>query len=326
MAPIKSCEEETACPFLEEVLLGLSRPEKTLPTKFFYDKRGSGLFERICELPEYYPTRTELAIMDAHAQEMGKSIGPEHVVLELGSGASLKTKHLLRAMDRPAVYVPLDISQSALDDASAMLEQEFPELQIAPVCGDFMEEIQLPELPMAYQGVVTYFPGSTIGNLNDTNAVALLNRIRLLDQDSDLLIGIDLEKDHQILLDAYNDRQGVTAEFNKNLLLRINAELNGDFDLSLFDHRAIYNPTAHRIEMQLISRIEQTVTVEGESFEFAVQESICTEHSHKYTVERFAHLAAEADFRVARVWQDARRWFAVLLLTPESTSTLPNQN
>lgn len=310
----------TSGPFLKDVRQGLSAVQKTLPSKYLYDQRGSQLFEEICELEEYYPTRTELAIMEAHVDNMRASVGPEHVVLELGSGASLKTRLLLHAIDRPAAYVPLDISQSALDEAVLMLRREFPDLTIAPVCGDFMDEIRLPELPVDYHGVVTYFPGSTIGNLNHRNAVALLQRIRRVDAESDLLIGIDLEKDRRVLLEAYDDRKGVTAAFNLNLLKRINKELAGDFDLEQFAHQAIYNEQAHRIEMHLVSQVDQTVRIAGEEFEFAQGESICTEHSHKYTVERFAELAAEADFAVSNVWTDDRRLFAVLLLTPADQS------
>lgn len=183
-----------------------------------------------------------------------------------------------------------------------------------------MDEIRLPDLPVEYHGVVTYFPGSTIGNLNHRNAAALLQRIRRVDAESELLIGIDLEKDRRILLEAYNDRKGVTAAFNLNLLTRINNELGGDFDLKQFAHQAIYNEQAHRIEMHLVSQIDQTVRIAEEEFEFAQGESICTEHSHKYTVERFAELAAEADFAVSKVWTDERELFAVLLLAPADQS------
>ncbi len=259
--------------------------------------------------------------MQAHVHEMSAAIGPDFVVLELGSGSSLKTKLLLEAMQSPAAYVPFDISQSALDDAVEMLKSEFPSLKIAPVCGDFMSEISLPDLPAQHRGVVTYFPGSTIGNLNHKNAVALLERIRRVDAESDLLIGIDLEKDRQILLDAYNDAEGVTAAFNLNLLTRINNELNADFDLEHFQHRAIYNEEAHRIEMQLVSQTRQSVTIDDHIFEFEANETICTEHSHKYTLERFEKLAGEAGFKVANSWTDEKDWFAVLLLTPVDAIT-----
>ncbi len=315
------CDNVSTSSFLTDVLRGLSQTEKTLPSKYFYDEAGSRLFENICELDEYYPTRTELSIMQRHAQEMSDAIGPDHVVLELGSGSSLKTQLLLKAMQRPAAYVPFDISQSALNEAVARLEQDFPSLNIAPVCGDFMSEIQLPSKLAEYRGVVTYFPGSTIGNLNHKNAVALLERIRRVNAESDLLIGIDLEKDRQILLDAYNDSEGVTAAFNLNLIKRINNELNADFDLNQFQHRAIYNEQAHRIEMQLVSQVQQRVTIGGQVIEFEANETICTEHSHKYTIERFEELAAEAGFKVANSWVDEKDWFAILLLTPADATS-----
>lgn len=318
MSTKASCEEINSSPFLTDVVNGLSQTPKTLPTKFFYDKLGSELFEQICELPEYYLTRTELAIMEAHATDMGASIGPHHVVLELGSGASLKTRKLLSEIDRPAAYVPLDISPTALESAAEMLRTEFPKIHITPLCCDFMKEIRLPKLDVEYHGVVTYFPGSTIGNLNHTNAVALLKRIRHVDQESDLLIGIDLEKDRGVLLDAYNDRSGVTAAFNKNLLTRINRELDGDFDVDQFQHRAIYNEEAHRIEMHLVSLTDQSVTIGQSTFDFSENESICTEHSHKYTIPRFESLVSEAGFKIAKSWTDPQNLFAVILLTPDN--------
>ncbi|MEW4487148.1 L-histidine N(alpha)-methyltransferase [Thalassoglobus sp. JC818] len=308
--------------FLEDVIIGLGQDQKTLPSKYLYDKLGSELFEEICQLDEYYPTRTELSIMETHIEEMSRTIGPDHVLLELGSGASVKTRLLLQSLSHLAAYVPFDISESALEEAVTKLSEEFPHLHIHPVCGDFMQEISIPELNVDYSGSVTYFPGSTIGNLTHDKAVELLQRIRRVDEQSDLLIGVDLEKDRSVLLNAYNDREGVTAAFNLNLLRRINRELNANFDLNQFEHRAVYNETAHRIEMHLVSLTDQTVTVADREFRFQSGEFICTEHSHKYTIDRFRTLAAEADFDVAQSWTDTNDWFAVLLLTPgESTAS-----
>ena len=304
--------------FLEDVLAGLGKPNKTLPSKYFYDKTGSELFERICDLDEYYPTRTELAIMQESVEEMGATIGPDHVLLELGSGSSTKTRLLLEHLDHLAAYVPFDISQSALDEAVDRLSDEFPELHVHPVCGDFMEQIEIPELEVKYTGSVTYFPGSTIGNLTNSEAVALMRRIRNIDEESDLLIGIDLEKDQSILLNAYDDSEDVTAAFNLNVLDRINTELGGDFEVDQFRHQAIYNEEMHRIEMHLVSLTEQTVHVGEAEIHFSTNESICTEHSHKYTVDRFAELAQAADFQISKLWTDPKEWFAVILLTPSA--------
>lgn len=306
--------------FQADVVAGLRQPRKSLPSKYFYDAIGSELFEQICELDEYYPTRIELGIMQQNIGDVSRAIGHEHVLLELGSGSSTKTELLLANIEHLAAYVPFDISRSALDDAFAKLSQRFPDLDIHPVCGDFMQEIGLPRLDAEYSGTVTYFPGSTIGNLTNDSAISLLRRIRAIDKDSDLLIGIDLEKDRRILLDAYNDSAGVTAEFNLNLLDRINRELDANFDLGQFDHLAVFNEHAHRIEMHLVSQSDQTVNIDNEIFSFQQGESICTEYSHKYTVDRFAKLAAAAKFDVTSVWTDERDWFAVLLLSPSDST------
>ncbi|TWT52250.1 Histidine-specific methyltransferase EgtD [Thalassoglobus neptunius] len=310
--------------FLDDVINGLGQDQKTLPSKYLYDKTGSELFEEICQLGEYYPTRTELAIMETHIDEMSRTIGPDHVLLELGSGASVKTRLLLQSLSHLAAYVPFDISESALDEAVTKLGEEFPHLHIHPVCGDFMQEISLPDLDVDYSGSVTYFPGSTIGNLTHDKAVELLQRIRRVDEQSDLLLGVDLEKDRSVLLNAYNDSEGVTAAFNLNLLQRINRELGANFDVNQFEHRAVYNEFAHRIEMHLVSRHDQRVTIADREFRFQPGEYICTEHSHKYTIERFSALAAEADFHVAESWTDSNEWFAVLLLTPGAAT--PNSS
>ena len=302
--------------FLDDVLAGLSHDRKTLPSKYFYDATGSELFEQICELDEYYPTRTELSIMERHVAEISSSIGPHHLLLELGSGSSTKTELLLESLHDLAVYVPFDISQSALDDAVSKLARQFPELSVHSVCGDFMEQIELPQIDIHHQGTVTYFPGSTIGNLTDTGAIDLLRRIREVDRESELLIGIDLVKDRGVLLSAYNDAAGVTAQFNLNLLERINRELGSEFDLDQFRHRAIYNEPAHRIEMQLVSQRSQSVQIAGETLHFSEGESICTEYSHKYTIDRFSQLARAADFQISNLWTDEQNWFAVLLLAP----------
>jgi dimethylhistidine N-methyltransferase len=300
--------------FLDEVRRGLSRAHKTLPTEFLYDARGSRLFDAICELPEYYPTRTELAIMREHLPEMAAAVGPGVTLVEYGSGSSMKTRLLLHELVRPAVYVPVDISREHLLDAAARLRREFPSVRIEPICADFTAPFEVPVSRGAGRRVV-YFPGSTIGNFEPTAAVGLLRQMaRIAGDDGGLLVGVDLRKPLEILEPAYNDAAGVTAEFNLNLLRRIDRELGGDFDLSRFGHRAYFDEEHGRIVMTLVSRCAQIVTVANERYRFAEGEAIRTEYSHKYTLEGFAGLAAKAGLRIERVWTDPQQWFSVQLL------------
>jgi L-histidine N-alpha-methyltransferase len=300
--------------FLADVLRGLSRPQKLLPCKYFYDERGSQLFEAICRTPEYYPTRTELAIMRRHAAEMAGLLGARRVVVELGSGSGWKTRLLLRHLPRPAAYVPVDVSSECLMRFAAELRGEFPDVEVAPVAADFTRHFEVPDAPFPDDRRAVYFPGSTIGNFETDEARRLLARMaELCGPDGALLIGIDLVKALDVLEAAYNDRQGVTAAFNLNLLQRINRELGADFDLSSFRHRAFYDEALGRIEMHLVSTRPQTVRVGGRAFRFEAGETIHTENSHKYAVAGFASLAGAAGWRLGRTWTDADALFAVQL-------------
>jgi L-histidine Nalpha-methyltransferase len=298
--------------FLADVIAGLRLPQKRLPCKYFYDERGSELFEEICRLPEYYPTRTELSIMQTHAGDMAEAIGTCVTLMELGSGASLKTRYLLDELD-PGRYVPIDISADALEGAVCALEDDYPELTIDPDCSDFTQGLDAQH----HEGPVTvYFPGSTIGNLEDHEAEQLLEHVAAaIGGDGRFLLGIDLQKDLKTLLPAYDDAQGVTAEFNLNMLRRINRELDADFDLDGFTHQALYNADRHRVEIYLRSESHQRVSIDEAVFDFARGETICTEYSHKYTVSGMTQLAREAGLVVEDVWTDVNRLFAVLLFS-----------
>jgi len=301
--------------FLDDVLAGLREHPKRLPCKYFYDEAGSALFDRICDLPEYYPTRTERSIMASHAREMATAIGPEALVVEFGSGSSSKTRLLLDVLERPAAYVPVDISREHLLRSAAALRDEYPALEILPVAADFTAPIALPPTRLAPARRVVYFPGSTIGNFTEAGATALLRGVAsICGRGGALLIGADLKKDSATLERAYDDSAGVTAAFNRNLLARMNRELGADFDLDQFDHNAVWVEESGRIEMHLVSRTEQAVCLDGEAIRFAAGEAICTEHSHKYTLDGFAGLGSTAGFAVRRVWTDEDGLFSVQLL------------
>ena len=305
--------------FLEEVTEGLSRPRKALPPKYFYDERGAGLFEAICELPEYYLTRAELAIMAEHAGEMAGHLGRDCAVIEYGSGSGRKTRLLLKALS-PVAYVPIDISRSQLQATAMEIAAEFPGLSVTAVCADYSRALSLPRLADAPpRRRVVYFPGSTIGNLTPSEAAGFLaNACRLAGPGGGMLVGVDLKKDAARLNAAYNDARGITAEFNLNLLARINRELGADFDLAAFRHHAFYSEAEGRIEMHLVSLAEQSVRVGSARFAFRAGETIHTESSYKYSVEEFEELARGARFRPERCWTDERRQFAVhYLAVPE---------
>jgi dimethylhistidine N-methyltransferase len=302
--------------FRTDVLNGLRRRHKRLPCKYFYDDVGSQLFDRICELPEYYPTRTELAILGADAPAMAARLGRHCLVIEYGSGSSIKTRLLLDALDRPAAYLPVDIACEHLERSAAALANNHPGLVVLPVCADFTCRFALPPGVPAAARRVAYFPGSTIGNFAPRPAASLLAEMgRLVGPGGAVLIGVDLKKDPKVLEPAYNDAAGVTAAFNLNLLARINRELAGDFDLDRFEHHALYDPTFGRVEMYLISRRRQSVRAAGERIDFEEGEPILTECSYKYTVRGFQALAAAAGLRARQVWTDANRWFSVQYLT-----------
>jgi L-histidine Nalpha-methyltransferase len=301
--------------FLRDVLGGLRRSPKRLPCKYFYDRRGSELFDQICLLDEYYLTRSELAIMERDAAEMGEQIGAGVKLVEYGSGSSVKTRYLLDGLPDPVAYVPVDISGEHLHRTAAELARDYPRIEILPVCADFTKHFALPLSNRAASHAAAYFPGSTIGNFMPGEAAELLQKITgLCGTGGGLLIGIDLQKDPATIEAAYNDSRGVTAQFNLNLLRRINRELGANFDLAQFVHWAVYNPKHGRVEMYLESRRAQAVEVGGEIVEFAQGERICTEYSHKYTIDGFAATAAVAGLTLRRAWTDKRGYFAVLHL------------
>jgi L-histidine Nalpha-methyltransferase len=304
-----------AAQFRADVLRGLFTPEKTLPCKYFYDEVGSALFEQITELDEYYPTRTELAIMERHAAEMVGLLGPRCLLIEYGSGSSLKTRHLLDQLRDPAGYVPIDISDEHLCRSVRALVEEYPDIDVVPLCADFTRPLRLPACRSAARRVV-YFPGSTLGNFTPDAALTLLRQTaELCGRGGGLLIGVDLQKDSRVIEAAYNDRQGVTAAFNRNILVRINRELGGDFDIEQFAHRAYYDAIQGRIEMHLVSCRDQVIRVGGMPFFFARGESIHTEDSYKYSLPALNDLARAGGFAVERVWTDERRYFSVAYLT-----------
>ncbi len=301
--------------FLDAVLTGLSDSPRHLPCKYFYDHRGSALFDQICELDEYYLTRTELAITSRYASEMGEQIGEGVMLIEYGSGSSSKTRLLLEHLPDPAAYVPVDISRKHLLGTAAALQRDYPHIEILPVAVDFTTEFDLPEPEGQYTHAAVYFPGSTIGNFSKPQAVELLASIaRLCGRGGGLLIGIDLDKDPSILENAYDDDAGITAQFNLNLLHRIRDELGATIDVDQFDHVARYDQEHSRIEIFLRSLCDQTVVLDEIAFEFAEGELIHTEYSHKYTIEDFAQLAASAGLTLRKSWTDERGYFAVLHL------------
>jgi L-histidine Nalpha-methyltransferase len=297
---------------LAEILQGLRREQKSLSPKFFYDDRGSKLFDRITQLPEYYLTAAELAIMERHAGEMAALAGPQASLIEFGSGSSTKTRILLAHLDQLAAYVPVDISREHLVAAAAKLAADFPHIEVLPVAADFTRPFELPTPQVMPLRNIVYFPGSTIGNFTPEAALDLL---RVMHHEAAeggaLLIGVDLKKDKTILERAYNDSAGVTAEFNLNLLRRLNREFGADFELGRFAHRAVYNEALGRIEMHLVSSDEQAVSVGGERFHFDAGETIRTEYSHKYTLEEFETMAARGGFEVSHVWTDPEGLFSV---------------
>jgi dimethylhistidine N-methyltransferase len=293
-----------------EVLKGLAARPKSIPPKFFYDERGSQLFDAICELPEYYPTRTEIGLLRAHAGEIAELAGAECLLIELGSGASKKVRLLLDAV-RPALYMGVDISKSFLLQATAELAADYPWLEVHAACADFSQDLNLSFCPGQFKKLA-FFPGSSIGNFEPPHAVALLSQLReTLSPDGALLIGVDLKKDPGVLHAAYNDAQGVTAAFNRNLLWRIRNELDTDLEPERFQHRAFYNRRLGRVEMHLISPRAQRFRIEDRAFRFAAGETVHTENSYKYSIAEFQALARRAGYQPEKVWTDADRLFSV---------------
>src|SRR5215831_4207516 len=275
--------EPESSDFLNDVIGGLSSNPRTLPCKYFYDARGAGLFQKICELPEYYVTRTEIDILDRSRADIASQLGPNIELIGLGTGAGTKTRFLIEALENPAVYIPVDISEKQLRESTALFRKIFPTLEILPVCADYLQPVVLPSPRRKAARNIVYFPGSTIGNFEPDEAVQFLRRIaNVCRENGGLLIGADLKKARYVLEAAYNDRAGVTAQFNLNLLARANRELGADFDLDQWHHRAFYNSDAGRIEMYLISESDQVVHVQDRQFIFRAGEKITTEYSYKY--------------------------------------------
>ncbi len=301
--------------FKTEVIENLSREQKTLPCKFFYDKKGSTLFDRICELDEYYPTRTEVSLLDRHGQEFAELSGPSCHLIEFGSGSSVKVRLLLDRLDEPAAYTAIDISRDHLIDAASALAEEFPALDVEAVCADYTQPLRLERENGNAGRRLGFFPGSTIGNFAPDEAHAFLERsAETIGPGGSMLIGVDLKKDEDTLVAAYNDREGVTAAFNENLLARINRELEGDFDLSAFSHDAVYNRQHGRIEMHLVSERDQTARVGDRSFDFRAGETIHTENSYKYSIEQFQGLCREARYEPVQAWTDPDGMFSLHFL------------
>jgi dimethylhistidine N-methyltransferase len=305
----------TAADFARDLLAGLQAQPRQVAPKYFYDAAGSALFERICELPEYYLTRTELAILQQHGAAMAECIGPGADIVELGAGASRKIRLLLERLHAPQRYMPVDISGAHLQEAVRPLRQDHPMLRVEPLVADFTQPLQLPP-PVGRR--IGFFPGSSLGNFEPHEAGQLLARLARWLQGGGLLVGVDLVKAPAELHAAYNDTQGVTAAFNKNLLVRANRELGTDFDPGRFDHYAFYNPQHQRVEMHLVSHDAQTVTVCGQRFDFAPGQSLHTENSCKFTVPGFQALARGAGLEPAAVWTDEAQRFAVHWLVPRT--------
>ena len=297
--------------FLDDVMAGLSRPQKTLLPKYFYDARGCALFEAICGLPEYYLTRAEIALMRGQVGDMVQHLGPGCVLIEYGSGSGRKTRILIDAIE-PVAYIPIDIAREQLGATAAAIARDFPRLRVIAVCADYSRPLALPELDGLDARRIIYFPGSTIGNFTPAEAAAFLAGAReQAGAGGGLLIGVDLKKDTARLDAAYNDARGVTAAFNLNLLARINRELGADFDLSAFRHRAFFNEAAGRIEMHLESVKAQAVTIGGRAIRFQEGETIHTENSYKYSVREFQELARAAGLAPVECWMDAEQLFSV---------------
>jgi dimethylhistidine N-methyltransferase len=304
--------------FRADVLAGLSKPARAIPPKYFYDRRGSALFDQITELPEYYPTRTEISILEDRIDDIVDHMGTRVVLIEYGSGSSMKTRLILDRLNPGSSYVPIDISESHLFASVAALTDVYPDLLVRPVHADYADPVELPD----FEGRrYVFYPGSTIGNFEPDRAVDFLRRVgTVIQSDGGLLIGVDLIKDASVLEAAYDDSAGVTAAFNLNLLLRMNSELGANFDLDGYQHRAVFNPAKGRVEMHLVSTRDQQVRVAGETFRFRRGEYIHTENSYKYTLDGFSRRALEAGLVVDCAWTDDSGLFAVFLMRNENLS------
>ncbi len=313
VSPENQTDENQSDMFRDDILSGLLKDQKAISSKWLYDDVGSHLFEAITELDAYYPTRTEISILAQNARKYRRLPGARGAMVELGSGSSRKTDLLLNAFPDLSVYMPIDISANHLKAAAERVRRAYPSLAVIPVAADFTQPFGqlplLPELP-----VLIFFPGSTIGNFEKTEAAALLSNIRSAMPEASLVIGVDRPKDAKVLQEAYDDPAGITAAFNQNLLQRINRELDGDFDLAAFAHKAIWNDGESRIEMHLESLVRQQVSVAGEIVAFAKGETIHTENSHKYSEEAFEGIASEGGWQITDVDSDENNWFSVYTL------------
>jgi L-histidine N-alpha-methyltransferase len=307
-------EEEARALFARDVVAGLTAPRKTLRPKYFYDEEGSRLFEEITQLREYYPTRTEIGILQDKGKEIAQLIPGGGALVEFGAGSSVKIRVVLDALDKLAVYVPVDISADFLSGQAEALQEDFPKLKVRPIAADFTKPFELP--PEARNRPrIGFFPGSTIGNFDPPEAESFLRHAgRILGPGAQMIVGVDLVKSRDVLRAAYNDSEGVTAAFNLNLLRRINRELSGNFDLDNFEHRAVFNEDKSRIEMHLVSRGHQRLSVCGKKVEFSAGETIHTECSYKYTIGSFGDLAARAGWAGVESWTDKRDYFSVHVL------------
>ena len=307
--------------FLNDVLHGLAQQQKSLPCKYFYDDKGAALFEQITSLQEYYVTRTELAILENYSKAIANKLPENLSIIEPGCGSGKKVAYLLAHMSNVKTFVPFEISSEMLNYSLAHLSPLFPELAITPLLGDFTHSQMVKQLTkdtaLDSQTNLVYFPGSTLGNFAPVKAIEIMNNFhRLCGVDGYVLIGIDLVKERQVLLDAYDDKAGITAAFNKNLLQRINNELNSTFILDNFKHESRFNEVHSRIEMHLVSKFNQSVVINDKQIDFVAGESIHTENSHKYTLESFKNLAAQANLSLEQTWQDEKSYFALCLLRP----------
>lgn len=301
---------------MREIVAGLSQSQKSISPKYFYDERGSQLFDQITELPEYYLTDAELEIMRANVDEMAALVGKTASLIEFGSGSSLKTRVLLENLDDLAAYVPVDISEEHLFASAGQLRSEFPGLDIRPVVADFTKTFTLPTPAIMPVRNVVYFPGSTIGNFERNMAMELLRVMyEEAGENGALLIGVDLQKDPDVIESAYNDDAGVTAQFNLNMLRHLNKSYGANFDLDAFEHSAVYDKDEGRVVIELVSQADQTVEIADKEFELADGETILTEYSHKYTLRGFAEMAKSAGFTVEKVWTDAEQLFSVQYCT-----------
>jgi dimethylhistidine N-methyltransferase len=303
---------DTRASELEEIIAGLSETQKQISPKYFYDERGSQLFDQITKLPEYYLTGTELGIMRDNIDEIARLVGKQASLIEFGSGSSFKTRILLGHLPELAAYVPVDISKGHLQSSAAQIRDEFPHIEVLPVVADFTRQFSLPSPAVMPLRNIVYFPGSTIGNFVYNDAMALL---RVMHHEAGangaLLIGVDLQKDRDVIERAYNDDAGITAEFNLNMLQRLNRQFGASFDVSEFSHSARYDDTSGRVVIELVSQKNQIFAIGGHEFDIADGETILTEYSHKYTLDGFAAMAGDAGFRVAEVWTDAAQLFSV---------------